>query len=271
MLGWSDPLYVRRLVCFVTCIGLSVSSLEWLVPASKLTPAGLLATGGFGATRTIAERLWRPYGLRLVLALRLACAAAFPTSLLLGSHVPEAGTAVFIAGLLCLPLRLRGPVGVLRGMDGAEHLMTSTLLVLGATYILESALVLEAALVFVAAQALLEYASAGWTKLRGWRGWASGAYLRQVLSSSNYGHPRFAQLLTAHPKLGRILSIGVIAIEIVVPSAIVLPAPLAEFLLLAALTFHLATAVIMGLNTFVWAFPATYPAVLHCRGLLLSR
>jgi hypothetical protein len=28
--------------------------------------------------------------------------------------------------------------------------------------------------------------------------------------------------------------------------------------------FHVANAVIMGLNTFVWAFVATYPAILFC-------
>jgi hypothetical protein len=28
--------------------------------------------------------------------------------------------------------------------------------------------------------------------------------------------------------------------------------------------FHVANAVIMGLNTFVWAFVETYPAILFC-------
>lgn len=264
---WSDPSHVRFLVCFITCIGVSVSSLEWLVPASKLRPAGLLAAGCFGATR--AERLWRPYGLRLVLALRFACAATFLASALLESYIPEAGNMVFAAGLLCLPLRFRAPVGVFSGMDGAEHLMTSTLLALGATYVLDSTIALESALIFVAARALLEYASAGWTKLVDWKGWASGSYLLQVFSSRHYGHPRVAELVKARPMLGGVLSIAVIAVEIAVPCALLLPAPMAEFLLLAAFAFHLATAVIMGLNIFVWAFLATYPAILHCRDLLL--
>ena len=268
MCSWFDPFYVRRIVCFIACIGIAVSSLEWLIPASKLKPGGLLAAGCFGATR--AERLWRPNGLRLVFALRLACATAFPAFVLIAPYIREPGITVFAAGLLSLPLRFRDPVGVFSGMDGAEHLMTSTSLALGATYVLESTIVLEAALVFVATQALLEYASAGWTKLSDWRGWARGTYLRQVFLSSNYGHPRVAELVKAHPTLGGVLSIAMIAVEIAVPGALVLPAPMAEILLLAVLAFHIATAVIMGLNTFVWAFAATYPAILHCRHLLLS-
>ncbi|MEZ4299384.1 MAG: hypothetical protein R3B70_30820 [Polyangiaceae bacterium] len=34
------------------------------------------------------------------------------------------------------------------------------------------------------------------------------------------------------------------------------------------LMFHLANAALMGLNTFVWSFSATYPAILFCRGSL---
>jgi hypothetical protein len=41
-------------------------------------------------------------------------------------------------------------------------------------------------------------------------------------------------------------------------------------LLTAGLSFHLVAAVVMGLNTFVWAFSATYPAILHCRSWLWS-
>ena len=41
-----------------------------------------------------------------------------------------------------------------------------------------------------------------------------------------------------------------------------MPRPLALAVLAAALVFHAGNAAIMGLNTFVWAFAATYPAIL---------
>jgi len=112
---------------------------------------------------------------------------------------PETGILVFAAGLLSLPLRLQDPIGVFWGMDGAERLLISITLVLGATFVVGSTLTLEAALVFVAIQALLEYAGAGWTKLSDWRGWASGFYLRQAFASSNYGYPRLAATISASP------------------------------------------------------------------------
>jgi hypothetical protein len=265
---WLDPVNVRRLVCLLACIGIALSSLEWLIPTSKIKFTGFLCSGYHGAT--LAERLWRPFGIQFLFALRLACAVAFVASIALASHLPEAGLAVFAAGVLSLPLRFRSPIGVLFGMDGAEHLMTSTLLVMGATFLSKTNMALEAALVFIAAQGVLEYASAGWTKLRDWKGWATGLYLTQVFASSNYGHPRVAQFLQSNPTICGILSISVIAVEVAVPCSLVLPWPIAEVLLLIALTFHIVTAVTMGLNTFVWAFAATYPAILHCRDILLN-
>jgi hypothetical protein len=34
---------------------------------------------------------------------------------------------------------------------------------------------------------------------------------------------------------------------------------------------HLATAVLIGLDTFFWAFTATFPAIIFVNGVLLSR
>jgi hypothetical protein len=47
-----------------------------------------------------------------------------------------------------------------------------------------------------------------------------------------------------------------------------LPPPYALDLLLCAAAFHLVTAVAMGLNTFVPAFVATFPAALYTSHLI---
>jgi hypothetical protein len=266
---WSDPVFTRQIVCTVVLLGVTISSLEWLVPAAKLEADWLFDSASFKFVWM--ERWWRPFGLRLVLALRLACALVFLASLLAGRGSFAGKASVLGAGLLCLPLRLYSPMGVLMALDGAEHFFTSVLLALGVTFFLHSPVALEVALAFVAVQACLEYASAGWSKIAGWRGWVSGQYLLQVLASSNYGNPRAAAFVRSHPATGRFLSLSVIAIEIATPFALVLPAPFGECLLVAAFSFHLGAAAVMGLNTFVWAFPAAYPAILHCRHLLFAR
>jgi hypothetical protein len=270
--AWLDPTEVRRVVCFFACAGISLSSLEWLLPWWQLDRNGLLAPGLADAPRGFAgrlRRLWRPTVVRLVIALRLLCGVWFCVSVLAAPH-HEAGAAALLAALLSLPLRVRDPVGVLTAMDGPEHLLTSTLLVLGTTYFLSSTLALQAALVSVAGQALLEYVGAGWTKLQHWRAWASGRHLQEIFASSSYGNRIVAAQLANHPAVGGLVSLGVIALELVVPFSLLLHAPFAEILLAAVLAFHVTAAATMGLNTFVWAYVATYPAILHLRDLIIG-
>jgi hypothetical protein len=143
------------------------------------------------------------------------------------------------------------------------------LLALGPTFLLQSPLTLEVALGFVAVQVLIEYAGSGYSKATAWRTWVRGPSLLQVLASSNYGHPRAAAFVESHPVAGGVLASGVIALEIAAPVSLILPTPISESLLLGLLAFHLGAATLIGLNTFVWAFAATYPAILHCRNLLL--
>ena len=264
---WSDPLRVRALIGTGTCIGLLLSSAEWLIPGWKLTRLTLLASSPLRDTPI--ERIWRSAGLRIAFCVRMVCAAIFVLSVLHGLPSRTGGIAFLGAGLLSLPLRLQEPVSVFTGMDGAERLMISVSLVLGATFVLDSKFAIETALVFVAVQVMLEYASAGWTKLRARTLWWSGFPVQLVLSHSHYGHPYFGALAQRRLLFARMLAVGIIVLEIALPFAIVLPRPFGELLLLAGITFHVASAVTMGLNTFVFAFVATYPALLHLRDLLL--
>jgi hypothetical protein len=211
---------------------------------------------------------WRPNGLRVLFLARALAAAVFVVSALPFGYMGEAGIAVAACGLLTLPLRAPDPVGVHAGLDGAEHLLTSTTLVLGSSYLLSTHEAIEIALAFVAVQALLEYAGAGWSKLIHRASWADGTNLRRVLASTNYGHPAAIRWSVRHPGATRLASRMVIALEIAAPLTLVMPTPLALAALLALLTFHVAAAVIMGLNTFVWAYAATYPAILYLNQVL---
>lgn len=263
---WSDPVSMRTVVSFITCIGLTISSLEWLVPWRKLSPDGLVGAGSFPINAT--QALWRTFGIRCIFVIRFVLAGLYVLCVIFGSGSSAPGWAMFAAGLISLPLRLRNPIGVFCGMDGAEHLMISICLTLGCTFFLQSNLSIEAALAFVAVQGLIEYTSAGWVKLRDWRGWVEGMYIRQVFRSSHYGDPFAAELTESHPRVSKFLSIFVLTFEAAMPLTLILPSPGAEILLLAALSFQIATARIMGLNTFFWAFTATYPAILHCREII---
>ncbi len=260
-----------RSVCALASVGACLSCAEWLLPTHQLAPHGLYANRGllqFDEAQSRRLVTWRSSGVRVVLALRLTSAALFLACFACGAGGVLASSAVLGTALLGMVLRLDEPVGLYLGMDGAEGMLTTCLLSLGIAFAIGTPLALLLGVAFVALQAQLEYASAGWTKLYSLRGWASGNHLLRVVASSNYGHPWCAERARRYPLTTGALSLGVISFEIAMPGALLLPSPYAELLLGCALTFHVGSALVMGFNSFVWAFAATFPAMLCCRDLL---
>jgi hypothetical protein len=83
-----------------------------------------------------------------------------------------------------------------------------------------------------------------------------------------YGAAPADAFLRRHPALLPWLSRSVVAAECLFPLALVTPLPVSLALLAGGLAFHLLAAVFMGLNTFLWSFAATYPAILYCAARL---
>jgi hypothetical protein len=145
--------------------------------------------------------------------------------------------------------------------DGAEQMAA---LILIAAFLAvnpsESRLRLAAAVLFVAAQSVLSYTTAGVAKLMS-SVWRSGRALPQILSTLGHGDPFAARILGSSRPLAVAACWAVILFETAF-------GPLAlgtQWTLLAALgiglLFHIGCAVFMGLNAFLWSFPATYPCV----------
>jgi hypothetical protein len=147
------------------------------------------------------------------------------------------------------------------GGDGAEQM---SLLVLLATCLAvlphPSNNRLGIVVFFVAAQVCLSYATAGIAKLFS-ETWRSGKALPAIFMTDNYGHPRMAALLAKHPALAWLLSWTVIAYECLFPLALLTSGWTLIAVLSVGVAFHISCAVTMGLNGFLWAFPATYPCV----------
>jgi hypothetical protein len=118
----------------------------------------------------------------------------------------------------------------------------------------------EVAVWFIAGQAVLSYSAAGLAKAFS-SAWRSGAAVPTILGSEAHGHQYASRLLTRHPTLGTTVTRFVVAFECTFWLALVSPWPVAATILALALAFHVGNAVFMGLNTFVWAFPATYLSV----------
>jgi hypothetical protein len=115
---------------------------------------------------------------------------------------------------------------------------------------------------FVAAQVLLSYFTAGAVKLSSPL-WRRDAILASILATHRFGSPSVAEALSDRRRLCLLLQWGVISLELCFPLALVLPRWAFIAFLGAGLAFHAACALLMGLNTFVWSFLATYPCLLY--------
>jgi hypothetical protein len=113
---------------------------------------------------------------------------------------------------------------------------------------------------FVAGQAVLSYTTAGVAKLWSptWRGTEAVAL---ILGSEAYGQAHVARLLRARPWLSAVAGWSVVAFECAFGAALFGPSWLVVAALAFGLGFHLGCAYLMGLNTFLWAFPASYPCI----------
>ena len=263
-----SPNDARELVETVASVGVCISSLEWLVNARSLAEGRLfswsvlslrfpiLLTGWHG-------RLFAPvfsyYGVLTLLGLRLSCAALL---LILPHSAHLRGTTVLMLAVTGLVFRLRVPIGA----DGSDQLSSIIFVALSFGYLGGTEWSTMLALAFLAAQAALAYFTAGILKLVT-LGWRNGTYLSRVWSTNTYGSTWLGSLLRRLPGLAVCLSWSVIVLEVAFPLVFVLPVRVVWSLLLLGLAFHFATAVTMGLNTFLWSFVATYPAVIWFAGL----
>ena len=190
---------------------------------------------------------------RLLLALLLIAGVA-PLAVL---------AALFVLGLAAL-VRFDGAYN--GGSDRLGLLLLTCLLVARA---LPNSLWAQVAMGYLAVQLLLSYFSAGWVKLLNPE-WLRGRALRDVFMFSVYPVSESLRGWQHWPRLLWVMSGAVMLLELSFPLTLCNADVLRVALLLTAV-FHLANAVLFGLNRFVWVWLAAYPALLWFQDGLLSR
>jgi hypothetical protein len=126
-----------------------------------------------------------------------------------------------------------------------------------------------AVLLFIAAQVSLAYLVSGLVKVSQLP-WRNGTAMIRLMGTETFGHRRALAALRLSARLAAVFATLFVFGELLGSLAPWLPPPYALDLLLCALAFHIATAAAMGLNTFVLAFVATYPAALYTSHLIYS-
>ncbi len=198
------------------------------------------------------------------LYLRGGCAAALLVPTLPAPAVLTALALLFVTDLL-VSMRL------LFSKEGSDRMvrMINVALLLVALAPGEPH-VREAGLAFIALQGCLAYFTAGFWKALGPR-WRDGQAVFLVFNTRTNGARPMAAMLARQPWLTRLLSWSVVGVELLFPLALAGGPTVALAFVAWGVVFHATNALVMGLNSFFFAFAATYPAILYCaeHGVLL--
>jgi hypothetical protein len=255
----TETIDLVRIGCALLGLWGVLNAAIWLVDAPRWADGGAL---GWDLQRLRRGRLMRsdvvaslhsPRGLRaLATALLLAS-----LGLLILPLLPLTLALLAIVALSQLALSLRG------GADGADKiaLVTATGLFLqcaGLHTVLEGLFL--AGVLWTGGQLAIAYFAAGASKaiLAPWR---NGQAVRGALTSYTAGH-RWAAAALRNDRVALILGWTIILVEIAFPLALLAPLPVMLAALGSMFLLHLGIAVIMGLNTYPWAFLAAYPSAL---------
>jgi hypothetical protein len=114
---------------------------------------------------------------------------------------------------------------------------------------------------YIAVQLGLSYFLPGVAKLKS-KEWRSGEALALLMNGGNYEVPNAVKRGVARPNAAFVLSWGLIAFECGFPIAMV-NSFFCGVYLATALLFHLLTFYVFGLNRFLWAWLAAYPALYY--------
>lgn len=176
-------------------------------------------------------------------------------------------SALACLGLLAIGLfllhRYNGPYN-----GGSDRMGLLTLACLTGAHLAPPGPWQEMALGYLALQVILSYVISGWVKIVNPE-WRSGQALVDVFAFSAYPVSEDLRALALRPALLRAGGWAVMLFELGFPLGLFHPVALAGALVIAAL-FHLANAVLFGLNRFFWTWIATYPALFWLQDRLLG-
>lgn len=258
------------LVAIVTAIGLVVTSAQ-VIANRALFGAGALLDwrairdwhgSGIGVRVVAAVVPAAPSGVVAVAALRGIAAVAVIVAVVAGASPAAPLAGVVVANAL---LTLRIPAG-LTGADQMANVVSLALLI-GQLAGTPGAQAATAA--FIGLQSALAYATAGFVKY-GQPGWHDGSFIREIFSTRSLGQPAVARWMQRSGRLPALIGKAIVIGECAFPLVLILPPEAMVVAMGLGVAFHLAAAVIMGLNTFLWVFPATYPALLYLGGWVRS-
>jgi hypothetical protein len=262
--------YLRACV-LIASTGCCVADLE-LLSLSKELRNGIFVHTAYLSAHPIVRYVRRALGPRrsecdypltvTTVASRLAASLLIAVSAMEGK-LSLAGLSIFVGTSVLI--QVRGGLG----NNGSDDMLLLVLFVGFWARLLNTPLSATMVLLFISAQMSLAYLASGLVKVSQLT-WRNGTSMIQLMATETFGHPGALAALKLSGVVAAITSTVFVFGELFGTLAPWLPPPYALTLLCCALVFHLATAIVMGLNTFVPAFAATFPAALYTSHLLYA-
>jgi hypothetical protein len=263
MMAFMDQHSAISLVARLAAVGVIVACAEFIADPKPLQDQGLMSwkvgqlrNGWLTASESPLDPVLRYPNVLAVVGLRMLLAAV----------ILFAPTALLRSAWFVTPAALLNAVFILRtayGHDGADQMAWIIFSGLAIINLVGTPFAETVYLWFLALQACLAYVTTGLAKASASH-WRNGSCLVGILGTSIYGHAGLAELLRRNPTFGRLLAPLLIVWQCSFPMVLVAPAPVGFVILGIGVLFHLTNAYFMGLNTFVWSFLATYPAIIFC-------
>lgn len=130
-------------------------------------------------------------------------------------------------------------------------------------------LILFCGIIFIAIHSAFSYLTSGISKLFS-LSWRKGEAFYLIMNTVSFGDKRIAHIFHQRNTLGIITCWIVIIFECIFPFVFLMPIDILIIFLSIAFLFHIANAIIMGLNVFPWAFLSTYPSIIYVNQAILG-
>ena len=252
---------VIRLSEQLVALGVLQTSLQWAWRAANLSATPLLheriaSDGAIDPSRSRTHLRWAK---RMAGSFALVvCVVRAALAIVVVSPVTHSVQTGALLGLVVAHVMLAWTPWTLSpdGGEGMARLVTIALAVARLANHSADA----ACLTFLAATVALSYFVSGAHKLAA-PGWRNGLTLTRIFRSALYGQPHMGRMFSARPLIAICASRALIAWELTFPATLLLPSPIACTALAIACAFHAWNAIVLGIDSFVFPFLATYPAV----------
>lgn len=257
-----------RAIEIIAAIGVLISSLEFMTRPDLLASSSLLSwpvirlarrstshgrlgkAADFFLTSPVLQWLFGARALAAAMLIVVPACIRVPAP----AHVLLLGVVVAGGAIRSL----RAPFGG-EGSDEVSQIVLTTLLLVS---LRPTPMAMQIGLWLIALQACLAYFVSGIYKITAPM-WLDGTALTGVLRTRSYGNRTLAAWFAARPTTARWVSRGLSLSETLFPLVLLAPSSFLPYFLAWGVAFHLTCAVVMGLDCFVWAFVASYPAIAY--------